>query len=130
MVAGAAWFGFNPDAVPGAPLTTRLALAALFLVLGVVVGEVAGMRMQMGLLATVLKGAGLGGAGGRGSPRDDRAAVEILLRGLSAAAASTREASHRQLRRLTGQDLPSDAEAWSRWWAENREGFSGRPDAT
>jgi hypothetical protein len=65
-----------------------------------------------------------GGVGGPGRPpRDDRAAIDVLVRGLSGPEPEARAKAHKHLKRLTGQDLPPDPEAWARWWAENRAGF-------
>jgi hypothetical protein len=117
----AAWFALTPEALPQAPALARIGLSALFLVLVVIVGEIHATRTQMHLLLTVLKAKTDLASG---TPPDPRAAVEILVKAMRSAKGETREKIHRQLVRLTGRDLPDSAEAWEKWWEENRETFS------
>jgi hypothetical protein len=46
-----------------------------------------------------------------------REAIEILIGALASGDAAVRESSALHLRRLTGQDLGTDAAAWRRWLA-------------
>jgi hypothetical protein len=77
------------------------------------------VRTHLGLLVGALRAGGASGP----SRRDDRAAIDVLVRGLSGPEPDARAKAHKHLKRLTGQDLPPDPEAWTRWWAENRDAF-------
>jgi hypothetical protein len=117
----AIYFAVTPEALPGASVIARIGISAVFLVLVVITGEVSAMRAQLHIILTsVLRArAELGGR----EPPDDQAAVDILVKALRTTTDETRDKIHRQLRRLTGQDLPPDPQAWEDWWSRNREGF-------
>ncbi|MAE76055.1 MAG: hypothetical protein CMJ85_04185 [Planctomycetes bacterium] len=53
-----------------------------------------------------------------------RAAIDILIGTLRTEDAEVRGKVVDQLRRVTGQDLPEDAEQWEKWWRANKAGFS------
>jgi hypothetical protein len=122
----AVWIAVVPDALAGADLVTRIGVAALFLVLAIFVGEVAGLRAQLDMLLHALRTATSQGAG-PDVQRDDRAAVDILIRALESRDEETRQKALKNLRRLTGQDLPGDRQAWEAWWKDHRDAFRGRP---
>jgi hypothetical protein len=122
----AAWIALKPDSIEGADLVVRIGLAAQFLVLSIFVGEVVALRSHLSMLLHALRTATSGGTGEE-AKRDDRAAVDILIRALDSREANTREKAHKNLKRLTGQDLPADRAAWEAWWKEHRSEFLGRP---
>ena len=62
-------------------------------------------------------------AASAGQPEQARTAVELLINGLAAEREETRGAALENLKRLTGQDLGQDQEAWKTWWAEHRDTF-------
>ncbi len=62
-------------------------------------------------------------AAASGQPEQARTAVELLINGLDAERPETRDAALENLKRLTGQDLGQDREAWQAWWSENRDTF-------
>jgi hypothetical protein len=124
LIGFACWFAIDQDSVPNAPPLTRIALASGFLVLSILAGEISSLRIDLGLVAAALRGR-IGSP-----PRDDKAAVDILVRALSASSETTRTSAHAQLKRLTGQDLPLDAEAWSAWWGAHRDSFTGRGEGS
>lgn len=120
----ALWIGLGGEAaLPGAPLATRIGLMLLFLAVSILLGEVAQQRDHLGALLKLLKGMA------PGAKRDDREAVDILLQGLASKDPAVREKVHHHLRRLTGQDLPPDPEAWRAWWAVSRETFQAPASA-
>ncbi len=121
LIGFAAYLGFVPEAVPGSTLGARAALVVGLVVLSFLVGEVGRMRVHMAAILSVLQQAVSGGA-----PRDDRAAVDILVDQLATAEGDLRLKVHRHLVRLTGRDLPPDPVAWKEWWAGAREGYTGR----
>jgi hypothetical protein len=57
------------------------------------------------------------------TPRDDRAAVDVLVRALASPDPDVRAKAHRNLLRLTGQGFPADPVAWRKWWDVARESF-------
>jgi hypothetical protein len=121
LLAFAVYVALSRDAFPGATTLARAgviatAFAAIFLA-----GEVERLRAQVRTLTLVAAGA-LGGA----FPRDDRSAVDLLVRALSSEDAAVREKAHKNLLRITGKELPADAQAWRTWWESAREGFVGR----
>lgn len=118
LVAFAVYLGVSDAAIPGAPLIVRGGIAALCLVTALLVGEVARLRAHMAALLQALQ------ASAGASPRDDRAAIDILIGGLSSAKPEVVEKAHRNLKALTKQDLPADPEAWRRWWAGARSGWT------
>jgi hypothetical protein len=113
----AVYVAVSPDAFPGATTAARagivaLAFSTIFLLL-----EVERLRVQVRTI-TVIAASALGGV-----PRDDKVAIDVLIRALSSEDAGVRDKAHKNLVRLTGQDLPPDAEAWQSWWETAREGF-------
>jgi len=118
LVAFAGFLGFSDDVFPGAPWYARGGIAALCLVVALLVGEVARLRAHMAALLQALQ------ASAASSPRDDRAAIDILIGGLSSPKAEVVEKAHRNLRALTKQDFPADPEAWRAWWAGARNTWS------
>lgn len=61
--------------------------------------------------------------------RQDREAVDILVRALESEDPTARAAALRNLERLTGQAFGEDVDAWRRWWEANRSTFR-RADTT
>lgn len=118
LVGFAVYVGISEAAFPGAPVLARGGIAALCLVLALLVGEVARLRAHMAALLQALQ------ATAAASPRDDRAAIDILIGGLSSPKAEVVEKAHRNLRALTKQDLPADPEPWRAWWAQARSGWT------
>ena len=121
LLAFAGYLALSEDALPGASLAARAALVALCLVAAHLVGDLARMRGHMAALIKALQ-AGVSGATGR----DDRAAVDVLVRALSSDDADVRAKAHRNLVRITGQNFTMDPEAWKEWWAKARESFKSR----
>jgi hypothetical protein len=117
LIVFAVYVAVATDAFPGATTLARAGLVALAFGLVFVVGEVERLRAQTRAIATLL------GALGGAAPRDDRAAVDVLVAALSSTDAAVREKAHRNLQRITGEDLPPDPEAWRSWWAGARDGF-------
>jgi hypothetical protein len=121
LLAFSVYVAVSPDAFPGATTLARAGIVALSFGLILVALEVERLKAEVRAL-TVLAA----GALGVQFPRDDRAAVDVLVRALSSDDPAVREKAHRNLLRLTGQDLPLDAEAWRSWWATARDGFTAR----
>lgn len=55
--------------------------------------------------------------------RRERQAVDILVRALRSDDPGVRATSLSHLKRLTGQDLGDNAEAWDEWWQAHRATF-------
>lgn len=127
FLAIAGWFAFGGDyALPDAPMVTRIALVVLAFGISILLGESAILRTNFDMLLSALRAGTAATAGGAAAatPRDDKAAIDVLVRALGSREASTREKAHKHLKRLTGQDLPEDPDAWNRWWNANREAFT------
>jgi hypothetical protein len=120
LVGLGAYVVLSPDALPGSTLVARCAIGVLFLVVGMLLAEVSRLRTHFGALIAALQ-AGVSG----GTKRDDRAAVDVLVRALSSDDADVRIKAHRNLVRITGQKLTMDPAAWQAWWAGARETFQG-----
>lgn len=122
FLAFAGWVAVVPETLPGAHMIVRIGLAATFLVLAILVGEVAKLQAQFEMLLKALRAAGASvaaDAAQAGSPqRDDDAAIGILIRALGSREESTRTKAHTNLVRITGQELPLEREAWETWWKE------------
>lgn len=122
LLGFAGWFALAEPALPGAHVVTRIALAAAFLVLSILVGEIAGVGIQQEMLLRAIRAAGAQtGEGATPRKRDDREAVRILLRALDSKNEAAREAAWKNLKRITGQDLPPDREQWEAWWREHAD---------
>jgi hypothetical protein len=117
----AGYVALVPEATPGAPMLMRIALAATFLVVSILVGELSALRSHFGMLIRALRSAG-GEFKGIGGVADEQAAVPILIRALESKDAATREKAHRNLVRITGQDLPPERAAWEAWWQRHETG--------
>ena len=61
---------------------------------------------------------------------ESRQAVEILIQALGSEREDVRRTAAENLRRMTGQELGTDAGAWEAWWVSNREGFAPRSGAS
>ena len=120
LLALGAYVVFSSEALPGASIVARCAIGILFVVVGMLLAEVSRLRTHFGALISALQ-AGVSG----GTKRDDRAAVDVLVRALSSDDADVRIKAHRNLVRITGQKLTMDPAAWQAWWAGARESFSG-----
>ena len=126
------WFAVTEDALgPGVPMTSRIGIVILFVVLSILVGEISQMRMHLSLLARgALQAArsgslGVNVAGSGSKPADPREPIEILLQALRTTEGETQAKAHAHLQRLTGQDLPPDPVLWDSWWQNNRDTFKG-----
>jgi hypothetical protein len=120
LLALGAYVALSPDALPGAPLVARCAIAVLFVVVALLLAEVSRLRIHFGALIGALQA----GVSGSGVKRDDRAAVDVLVRALSSDDADVRVKAHRNLVRITGQKMTMDPAAWQAWWAGARETFT------
>ena len=120
LLALGAYLVLSPEALPGSPLLARCAIGVLFVVVGMLLAEVSRLRTHFGALISALQ-AGVSG----GTKRDDRAAIDVLVRALTSDDPDVRIKAHRNLVRITGQKLTMDPAAWQAWWAGARETFSG-----
>ena len=120
FVVFAGWLLVVPSTLPGSPDFVRMGLAATLLVIAILVGEVAKLQTQFEMLMRALRAA-TGKAGGAAAQGTEREAVGILIRALESREPATREKAHRNLVRLTGQDLPPEREAWEAWWKEHKK---------
>ena len=118
LVVLGAYVALSPEALPGSPIVARCAIAVLFVVTALLLGEVSRLRTHFGALVSALQ-AGVSG----NAKRDDRAAVDVLVRALSSDDADVRIKAHRNLVRITGQKMTMDPAAWQAWWAGARETF-------
>lgn len=118
LLAFAVYVVVADAALPGASMLTRAGLATTAVAVGVVYGETTRLRAHMGALLAALQ-SGLGAT----VPRDDKQAIDVLVSALGSQDAAVREKAHRNLVRLTGQDLPPDAARWAAWWREARPTF-------
>lgn len=103
----------------------RLALPFVLVVTAVGVVENLRTRSHMAQLIGAIR-AQAGKRGAPSSPEVVREAVEILIHSLRSAEGNVRETATRELRRLTGQEIGPDHEAWLLWWAANKERFGKR----
>lgn len=55
--------------------------------------------------------------------RQEREAIDILVRAMASENDDVRRSSREHLVRLTGHDLGHEASAWSNWWSEHRSHF-------
>jgi hypothetical protein len=118
LLAFAIYVAVSTDAFPGASTAARAGLVAISFGVIFLVQELERLRAQTRALTLMTAGA-LGGA----VPRDDKAAVDVLVLALGSEDPAVREKAHRNLVRLTGEELPADPEAWRSWWAVARDGF-------
>ena len=121
LLAFAGYLSLSDDALPGASLLARAGIVTIAVVLAVTVGEMSRMRAHMAALIEALRGGAQGAAG-----RDDRAAVDVLVRALSSDDADVRAKAHRNLVRITGQNFTMDPEAWNAWWVKAKDSFQPR----
>lgn len=120
FVAFAVYFALVGAALPGAHWLSRVALAALFLVFSVLVGEVARLSTQFEIFLRSLRAAGVK-VDQQAAEEGDKHAIGILIRALGSREASTREKAYSNLVRITGQDLAPDKAAWEAWWKEEQK---------
>ena len=117
----AGYLAISESALPESSLVARGGLVALVLVAAYLLGEVSRMRSHMSALINALQSGGAGVAG-----RDDRSAIDVLVRALSSDDADVRAKAHRNLVRLTGKTFTMDPSAWQAWWSEARDTFEAR----
>jgi len=118
----AGWVAIVPETLPGSHMIVRMGLAATFLVVAILVGEVAKLQAQFEMLLKALRAAGASMVADAAAPqRDDDAAVGILIRALGSREENTRTKAHTNLVRITGQELPLDRSVWERWWKEHQK---------
>lgn len=118
LVAFGIYLGVSESALPSASSTARLAVAALFVAVALLFGEVQRVRRDMALLLGALKA-----QAGTAAHKDQRMAVDVLVSALESPEARVREVAHRNLVRITRKDLPLDAARWKAWWGEARASF-------
>jgi hypothetical protein len=118
LVVLGVYVGVSPSALPEASGVARLAIAALFVGVALLFGEVQRVRRDLALVLSALKAQ----AGAAGSA-DRRDAVDVLVTALESPEVRVREVAHKNLVRLTGQDLPLDAGRWRDWWQAARASF-------
>ena len=118
LIGFAIYVVVSDGAFPGSPTATRVAVVTLLLVVALLVGEVSRIRAHMAALLSVLQ-AGVASS----AARDDRAAVGVLIQALESDAADIRAKAHKNLVRITKQDLPADPVAWKAWWDGAKDGF-------
>ena len=121
LLGFAGYLALSEGALPHASLVAKGGLVGLCVVLAYVVADLGRTRAHMGALIKALQ-AGVSVAAGR----DDRAAVDVLVRALSSDDADVRAKAHRNLVRITGQNFTMDPEAWKAWWTKARETFQPR----
>jgi hypothetical protein len=110
-----------PDALPGVSQVARAGVAALAVAVAALTGEVSRLRLQMTALLSALQSQLSSHV-----PRDDRMAVDVLVSALGSKDAAVREKAHKNLLRITKQDLPPDPVAWRTWWQAARASFPVR----
>ena len=64
-----------------------------------------------------------GRAGRNATPEIRGEAIEILIESMRSGTESVRTTAARELCKLTDEDFGTDAEAWQRWWLENKDRF-------
>jgi hypothetical protein len=119
LIAFAIYVGVSDSAFPGAPTVARVGLVVLSIAVCFLAGEVARISTHFRALLGALQQ-----QTAAATPRNDREAVDVLVAALGSANGDTRDMAWKNLRRITGQDLPLDEARWKEWWAGAREGFS------
>jgi hypothetical protein len=100
---------------PGRVIQVAAALALLGLVSEHVLGGVT--RLRQGALARAIQ---------RFQPvLRHKEAIEILIRALESTDTKVSGTAHRELKRLTRQDLPADPAAWRMWLAQEERAATG-----
>ena len=118
LIAFAIYVGVSDGAFPGASTVARIGIVVLAIAVSFLAGEVSRLGTHFGALVSALK-QGTATA----TPRDDRAAIDVLVAALESANADTRSMAHKNLLKISGQDLPPDTAPWKAWWAASRETF-------
>jgi hypothetical protein len=119
-----AYVGLVDGAVQASPFG-RGAIVALFVACAFLLGEVNRNRAHMRALIQLLRG-GVAAASGE---RDDRAAIDVLVRALLSSDGDVRAKAHKNLLRLTGQGFGPDPAAWTKWWEGARATFPRNREA-
>ena len=119
LLAAAIYVGVSDAAFPGASTVARGGLVVLCVAVSFLAGEVARLRIDFGVILKALQANTV-----RATPRDDKAAIDVLVAALDSANVEVREKAHVNLVRITGQDFPPDGAPWKAWWASARDGFS------
>jgi hypothetical protein len=123
LIFFAGWFALASDALPEeVPVISRIGLAAVFLIASILVGEVGMLRVNIG---AVLHGLKAVRTGATEEVADPLVAAATLIQGLRTNKDDLREKAHYHLKRITGQDLPPEAEAWEAWLKEQRAAEPG-----
>lgn len=123
MFGLAIYFFFAPPPGFGEHFLYRLTIPFLFVASALSIFENLRTRMHMSQLLGALRQI-MGRSGVPATPEGKREAVEILLKSLRSDQPNVRDTAAKQLERLTGQRLGADADAWDRWWAQNKGDFS------
>ena len=118
LLAGAIYVGVAESAFPGASPYGRAAIVAVCVAASFLAAEVSRLRLHFGALLKALEA-----GAATTTPRDDRAAVDVLVSALGSANAEVRAKAHKNLVKITGQDLPPDPVPWNAWWSSARDGF-------
>jgi hypothetical protein len=124
LLAGAIYVGVAESAFPGASPFGRAAIVVVCVAASFLAGEVSRLRLHFGALLKALEAGAAATA-----PRDDRAAIDVLVAALGSANADVRAKAHRNLVKITGQDLPLDPARWNAWWSETRPRFARPPSS-
>ena len=125
LLAAAIYVAVSDAAFPGASIAGRATVVVLAIAVNFLAGEVVRLRTHFGALLKALE-AGTAAT----APRDDQAAIDVLVSALSSANADVRAKAHKNLVRITGQDLPPDPAAWSAWWGTARANFARKGAAS
>jgi len=119
LLAAAVYVGVSDAAFPGASTLARGTIVVLCVAVSFLAGEVARLRTDFGVVLKALQVNTV-----KATPRDDRAAIDVLVAALDSGNLEVREKAHVNLVRITGQNLPPDGAPWKAWWASARDGFT------
>lgn len=119
LLGTAIYVAVADGAFPGSSTLARGGLVVLCIAVSFLAGEVARLRADFGVVLKALQANTV-----RATPRDDRAAIDVLVAALDSGNPEVREKAHVNLVRITGQKLPPDGAAWKAWWASARDGFT------
>ena len=122
LIAAAIYVGVAEGAFPGASPFGRAAIVVVCVAASFLAGEVSRLRLHFGALLKALEAGAVTTA-----PRDDRAAIDVLVAALDSANGDVRAKAHRNLVKITGQDFPPESARWRAWWAPIRDGFVRPP---
>ncbi len=119
LLAGGIYVGVAESAFPGASPFGRAAIVVVCVAASFLAAEVSRLRLHFGALLKALEAGAV-----TTTPRDDRAAVDVLVSALDSGNADVRAKAHKNLVKITGEDFPPDSARWKAWWASKREAFA------